>query len=231
MSLSILCIETSTVPFSVAIARGRETVAMVENDVRTSLASSITVMIMECCSKAAIDLQQIDAIAVNEGPGSYTGLRIGLSVAKGLSFALNKPLILLSGLEGLAYHSIETVNGIDDRTLICSALDARRDEVYLEVYDHMGAQVLGATACILPTSLTLMTGREDVTQVVAAGDGGPKLISKLGAFNYIESNSRSRADYLIPLALRKYENSDFSNVETSEPFYLKPPNITTPKAR
>jgi len=230
MSVTILTIETATVPFSVSIGDEQGNVFLVENTERTSLASQITIMIRECCQKANLKPAQLDAIAINEGPGSYTGLRIGMSVAKGLCFALNKPLILLSGLKAIANHVSGGIIHQRDEILICSALDARRDEVYLEIYDPVGKTILPTTACILPVFLEELSGRT-TKKIVTAGDGGHKLISTLGEYEYAESGIMSRADYLLPLAFEKYHHKDFASIETSEPFYLKPPNITTPKVK
>ena len=229
----ILTIETSTVPFSVVVSRGSEILSDISNENRTELASQLTLMIQSCCQEASIELSQLHGIAIAPGPGSYTGLRIGMAVAKGLCFALDIPLMLISGYEAMAQHVIfSCLNSEQDEIVICAALDARRDEVYMEVYDAQRVQLLPATSCVLPASLASLILRP-VNTIYCVGDGAYKLPGLLGEgdIHYIVLPVMSSAAYLAPLALERYHKGKFDSVSDSEPFYLKPPNITTPKNR
>ncbi len=229
MSVLILSIETSTVPFSVSVSDGINILSYVSNVERTMLASHLTIMIQNCCKAASITLSQLHGIAVAPGPGSYTGLRIGMSVAKGLCFSLKIPLMLVSGFKAMAREVITNHPEVLDQTsLICPALDARRNEVYIEMFDIELQELLPATACILPYSVAQLTNR-DVQRIICIGDGGHKLKDQLGSAEYISLPVMSDARWLAPVAYERYRDQAFDSVSNAEPFYLKPPNITTPK--
>jgi len=225
----ILSIETSTVPFSVAVSNNDLVLSTIENHDRKKLASEITLMIESCCSQASISLNELSAIAISPGPGSYTGLRIGMSVAKGLCFALDIPLIFVSGLQSLALQAKKRYpDEVIKDTLFCSALDARRNEVYLEVYDEHLDQLVPSTPMVLPFELNTMIP-DQYQRLICLGDGGEKLIGHLGSYSYVFYPVMSNASWMPPLAFEKFKKGSFESIETSEPFYLKPPNITTPK--
>jgi len=186
-------------------------------------------MIESCCSQASISLNELSAIAISPGPGSYTGLRIGMSVAKGLCFALDIPLIFVSGLQSLALQAKKRYpDEVIKDTLFCSALDARRNEVYLEVYDEHLDQLVPSTPMVLPFELNTMIP-DQYQRLICLGDGGEKLIGHLGSYSYVFYPVMSNASWMPPLAFEKFKKGSFESIETSEPFYLKPPNITTPK--
>lgn len=229
MAIFILSIETSTVPFSVAVSKDDQILSYVSNVERTTLASQLTIMIQRCCKEASVKLSQLNGVALAPGPGSYTGLRIGMSVAKGLCFALNIPLLLVSGFKAIANEVITNhPEVLDENTLICPALDARRNEVYLEIFDIELQELLPATACILPSSAASLTNR-DVSRIICVGDGGHKLTDNMEVEKYISLPLMSDARWLAPLAYARFQAKAFDSVSDSEPFYLKPPNITTPK--
>ncbi len=225
----ILSIETSTVPFSVAVSQDDQVLFSLENQDRTKLASQITLMIDRCCKNAGVTLNNLSAIAISPGPGSYTGLRIGMSVAKGLCFALDIPLIFVSGLQSLALQAKKLYpDEVGMEALFCSALDARRDEVYLEVYNDHLDQLMPSTSVVLPFQLNTLV--PDLYQrLICLGDGGEKLIGQLGSYSYVFYPVMSNASYIAPLAFERFKKGSFESIETAEPFYLKPPNITTPK--
>ena len=229
MATFILSIETSTVPFSVSVSKDDQILSYVSNVERTALASQLTIMVQRCCKEASITLSQLNCVAIAPGPGSYTGLRIGMAVAKGLCFALNIPLVLVSGFKAIANEVITShPEVLDEMTLICPALDARRNEVYLEMFDIELQELLPATACILPASAPILTNRE-AHRIICVGDGGHKLIDQMEVAEYISLPLMSDARWLAPLAYTRFQQQVFDSVANSEPFYLKPPNITTPK--
>lgn len=231
METLILSIETSTVPFSVTVSKNDFVLSTIENSDRTKLASEITLMIERCCSQASISLHEISAIAISPGPGSYTGLRIGMSVAKGLCFALDIPLIFVSGLQSLALQAKKTYpDEVGKDALFCSALDARRNEVYMEVYDDHLDQLVPSTSVVLPFHLNTLVP-DHHKRLICLGDGGEKVIDQLGSYSYVFYPILSNSSWMAPLAFEQFKKGSFESIETSEPFYLKPPNITTPKNR
>ena len=130
--INILCLETSTDVCSVAICQNGQLLSCVEQVNTQNHAEEITLMINKSLKEAKISLQELSAVAVSAGPGSYTGLRIGVNTAKGLCFALEIPLIGLSSLEILA-NCVENCEG---GSIIMPMIDARRMEVYMATYDH-----------------------------------------------------------------------------------------------
>jgi len=144
MSIFILNIETATTNCSVSISKNGKTVVLKEdNDKSYSHAERLHVYIDEALKEAGIKSADLSAIAISKGPGSYTGLRIGVSAAKGLCFALDKPLIAVPTLEALA-HQVELEDGI-----VISMLDARRMEVYSAIYDSNYKEIRETQAQIL----------------------------------------------------------------------------------
>ncbi len=130
----ILSIETSTTVCSVALHDKGKSVAYLEEQQPNSHAAVLTVLIEKLLLDQKIPIQNIDALAISSGPGSYTGLRIGVSVAKGICFALNKPLIAVSTLQIIAAHAVSSSPTSDSTALICPMIDARRMEVYAALY-------------------------------------------------------------------------------------------------
>src|SRR6188508_2360835 len=128
----ILSLETSTTVCSVAIHRGQNLLASAEVHIEQSHASKLAILIEEVRKLAGIELKELSAIAISSGPGSYTGLRIGTSTAKGLCYALNIPLISINTLEVLA-HLMSSLNF--NNSLLCPMIDARRMEVYCLLTD------------------------------------------------------------------------------------------------
>ncbi len=223
MSL-ILSIETATTNCSVSVSKDGNTIVLKEDyDKNYSHAERLHVYIDEVLKDATIESSQLDAIAVSKGPGSYTGLRIGVSAAKGLCFALNKPLISIPTLEALA-HQVVCNDGI-----IVAMLDARRMEVYAAIFDSNYNQIKETQAKILDES----SFKEYLTQgkVYFIGNGVEKtktLISHPNAI-FIEDKLPS-ANEMSALANQKYKKSDFEDIAYFEPYYLKDFVALMPKA-
>src|SRR3989339_992061 len=137
MSL-ILHIETATETCSVALCKGADVIAEKESTEMNVHSSKLTVFIEEMFQDTAIDISSLDAVAVSEGPGSYTGLRIGVSTAKGICYGIEKPLIAVSTLEALTF-AIDK-NNISAETWFCPMIDARRMEVYSVFFDKNGVK-------------------------------------------------------------------------------------------
>ncbi len=211
----ILNIETATTNCSVSISKEGKTVFLKEdNNKNYSHAESLHVFIDAVLKESKTTLNDIDAVAISKGPGSYTGLRIGVSAAKGLCFALNKPLIAISTLEALAYQLKV------DEGFIIPMLDARRMEVYSAIFDSNYDVVRETEAQILDEHS--FTEYLNETKVYFIGNGVEKtkeLINHTNA-NFIEGKLPS-ANEMGMLAFNKYKISDFEDVAYFEPYYLK----------
>ncbi|ALJ06008.1 tRNA threonylcarbamoyladenosine biosynthesis protein TsaB [Pseudalgibacter alginicilyticus] len=213
--ITILSIETATTNCSVSLSRNGKTVVLKENyDQGYSHAEKLHVFIDAVLSEAEITLKALDAIAISKGPGSYTGLRIGVSTAKGLCFAQDKPLISVPTLEALA-HQVECNQGV-----IVTMLDARRLEVYSAVFDTEYNQIRQTEAQILDE--TSFRDFLEKGSVYFIGDGVEKtkeLIKHPNAV-FIE-NKLPSSNNMGLLAYNKYKNNDIEDVAYFEPYYLK----------
>ena len=211
----ILNIETATKNCSVSIAKNGEILALKElNNGSYSHAEVLHVYIEEVVDKAKINLKNIDAVAVSKGPGSYTGLRIGVSAAKGLCFAFDKPLISIDTLTSLS-HAISVEDGI-----IVPMIDARRMEVYCSVFNQNHEQIREIKAEVIDENSFLNFLKE--TKVYFLGDGAAKckeIITHKNA-KFIEAKFPSAKEMAL-LSYNKYKKSDIENVAYFEPFYLK----------
>jgi tRNA threonylcarbamoyladenosine biosynthesis protein TsaB len=163
---------------------------------------------------ASVDIKQIDAVAVSMGPGSYTGLRIGVSAAKGLAYAGNVPLISINSLQALALYALQQWPSY---TYYQPMLDARRSEVYTELYDD-------SAKCLQPVH-PLIVDEEFVISRAAKptlfiGDGAHKCLPWLGAEHNAVAIHPSAA-MMGHIAYSKYLASDFEDLAYFEPYYLK----------
>ena len=211
----ILNIETATTNCSVSVAKDGKTIALKEDyDNGYSHAEKLHVYIDEVLKEVQIEKQQLDAIAVSKGPGSYTGLRIGVSAAKGLCFALDMPLIAVSTLEALA-HQVKAENG-----LIIPMLDARRLEVYSEIFNSDYQEVRAIEAQVLDENSFSEYLKE--RKVYFIGNGVKKTMDLITNKNavFIEEKLPS-ANQMSLLSFEAYKKSNIQDVAYFEPFYLK----------
>ncbi len=222
----ILCIETSTMSCSVALTKVNNCWILKEEKDSADHAQKLTGFIQSVLTQGNVKLQNIDAIAVSSGPGSYTGLRIGISVAKGFCYSLEKPLIAVNSLHSLAYGaSIKDL--IQEHDIIVALQDARRMDAYAAVYNAQLEEIAP------PQFLSL---EADSFQKWATPSGRIWLCGNAATKMPLEyKNLRvsqvigSSAHYLEQLAYQKWEQKAFEDLAYFEPFYLKPPNITKPK--
>ena len=228
----ILHIESSTEVCSVALANDGKLVCIKEEINGSRHSELLTVFIESVLNEAGIAPVEIDAVAVSMGPGSYTGLRIGVSVAKGLCYSTGKPLISVGTLEAMADYTAthHAEFGLDetDELLYCPMIDARRMEVYCGVFDSFGKVIEPVIARIItPGSFDHLFEK---FRVCFAGNGSAKckagLIHPNALFNGPE---RASARFLFKIALDKYNNNRFEDVAYFEPFYLKDFIATVPK--
>ncbi len=211
----ILNIETATKNCSVSLAKNGEVLAIRElNDGNYSHAEKLHPFIQDLLKEANVITSNLDAVAVSKGPGSYTGLRIGVSAAKGMCFAIDKPLISIETLKSLA-HSISIEEG-----LIVPLLDARRMEVYSAVYNSIYEQVREIKAEII----TEDSFKEELSKgkVYFLGDGAAKCKEVIIHDNavFIEDEFPSAKEMAV-LSYNKYKKNDIEDVAYFEPFYLK----------
>jgi len=215
----ILQIETATTVCSVALARDSEVVAYKQLDERNIHAEIITLFIEELITTAAIKYNDLDAIAVSCGPGSYTGLRIGVSTAKGLCFALDKPLIAVETLTAMAQGVIDT-KAYSNR-LLCPMIDARRMEVYTAVFDTTGNRIMPTSAEIIDENSFADLLKDH--KILFFGDGAEKCKDVLGENSnamFLPGFTNS-ATHLTQQAFEKFNRKDFEDVAYFEPYYLK----------
>ena len=211
----ILSIETATTNCSVSLSKDGETLHLKEDYGNGySHAEKLHLYIDEILKDAKLNKTQLDAIAVSKGPGSYTGLRIGVSAAKGLCFALDIPLISIATLESLA-HQVKTDSG-----LIVPMLDARRMEVYAAIYSSSLKEKRIIEAQILDeTSFKTELETQKVTFIGSGVEKTKRLLNSKNAF-YIEGKLPS-ADQISALSYAKFKKLDFEDVAYFEPYYLK----------
>ena len=193
---------------------------MKELNERNIHASQITLFIEEVMKKAGKNYSELDAIAVSKGPGSYTGLRIGVSTAKGLCFALDIPLISVDTLEAMAEGFKQTHPHIAPESLLCPMIDARRMEVYTAIFDMEGHSLESVNAKILDHQT--FESYLSTHPMVFFGDGAEKSRSLyVNCPNYKFVEFENSASHLSSIALRKLLNDETEDVAYFEPFYLK----------
>jgi len=216
---SILCIETSTDVCSVALTAGGAVVAAAEIREAQAHASRLAPLIQEVMAAAGIGSGDLSAVAVSKGPGSYTGLRIGTSTAKGLCYALNIPLIGIGTLDLLAWQGI-TSTDVDRETLLCPMIDARRMEVYCQVTDFSRKVVMPPSPVVVDESsfLELLNERS----VLFLGNGAAKCreVIRHSNANFLD-DVVPLASAMAPLAAEEFSAGRTENLVQFTPFYLK----------
>ena len=233
MSL-ILCIETGTDICSVALARDGQMIALRESDLGKDHARKVGVFTEELLREHNISPDELDAVAVGKGPGSYTGLRIGVSFAKGMCYALGIPLVAIGSLRSLAACLVEEVEAgildIDEweRVALCPMIDARRMEVYAELFDT-SLNPLGEVVAEVVTDKSFSEVLLDNRKLVIFGNGAPKCS---GILEWAECvNVAPSARGLCAEAERKLAAGQTEDVAYFEPFYLKDFVVTASKKK
>lgn len=221
----ILNIDTSTSVCSVALAKDSGIIAIKENNEGLNHSVLLGSYIDNILRENGMDVHQLDAIAVSMGPGSYTGLRIGISMAKGLCFGAGIPLIAVPTLQALA-GSVSSI--IQEDAWYCPMIDARRMEVYTAFFDRNNRTMIDTKAEIIDENsfATILSEHK----VYFFGNGSCKIKNILTTPNahYIEKAETSAA-HLVPLAEILFKQKQFVDTAYFEPFYLKDFVATTPK--
>lgn len=215
----ILNIETSTDVCSVALSRDGQ-ILFSEVDIEGPSHAKLIGPFIDKALKVAENLElKPDAISVSSGPGSYTGLRIGVSIAKGVCYALGIPLISIPTLDLLTDMFINSIEN-SENILIRPVLDARRMEVYTGLYNEKGFSIEGAKALIVNENSFENELAENLVYFV--GNGSAKLRNVLLSQNArFVDDLKPLAEAMIKLAEKSYDESDFVDVAYFEPFYLK----------
>ena len=227
MSL-ILSLETATSSCSVALSLNGEVLACRELNERNVHASYITVFVDAVLKEAGRKMKDVDAVAVSRGPGSYTGLRIGVSTAKGLCYALDIPLISVNTLEAMA-AGLSKSGRFDKEVLFCPMIDARRMEVFTAVFNSKGKEISPVEAKIIDeASFSELLSNH---KIIFFGDGAEKCERVLGENEnalFVTDFVNSAKD-LVDIAGHKFQERNFENTAYFEPFYLKDFLTTQPK--
>jgi tRNA threonylcarbamoyladenosine biosynthesis protein TsaB len=219
----ILCIETATRICSVAL--GKDGVLLSARESFDDYAHSrlLTPFIQSVVHDAGISFEQLDAVAVSKGPGSFTGLRIGVSAAKGLCYALDIPLIAVGTLQSMAYGmaALEAAPPLNGKYLFCPMIDARRMEVYAALYDQALNEILAPVAEII--NAESFAGYFKEHQIIFAGDGAEKCCEMFAQQSraLFRSWPLPLAQYMIAPSEQSLSGENFEDLAYFEPYYLK----------
>lgn len=226
----ILNIETSTSVCSVSLSKDGELVDYLENTEGQKHASLLTVYIEQILDKNNISAKELDAVAVSKGPGSYTGLRIGVSAAKGICYAANIPLISVSTLLLMSSTVVNSEN-LDiekNNAIYCPMIDARRMEVYSAFFNSKNETIRDIEANIIDSESFIDSLEKN--SIVFFGDGSGKCKETITHKNAVfVENIYPSAKNMGQLSNHKLINNEFEDVAYFEPFYLKDFVATTPK--
>lgn len=260
MAPLLLHIESATDICSIALSKGEQVIGFSETTEAFQHASKMTLLIEATLQEAGHTLSELDAVSVSQGPGSYTSLRVGFSTAKGICYALDKPLIAVSTLAALGAamargvgsreseveseksevqsgkreegrRKIEGITaGGSSPVYYLPMIDARRMEVYTAYYNDQLDEVKAPHPLIVTTD----GFEEELNQgihLVLGGSGAPKCKAVLEHKQIRWVDILCSARHLVPLALQAFEQKQFVDVAYTAPFYLKKPNITVSKKK
>lgn len=232
----ILHIETATDICSVALSEGDQQLSIAESGPDRSHATLLNIYIRKVFEQSKRKLAQIDAVAISKGPGSYTGLRIGVSTAKGLAYALERPLIALGTLENMANGAMNhpSIQKLIDKhgkaVLLCPMIDARRMEVYAEFYSTDMTIIREVSADIIEN--ISYGDMLDKHHICFFGNGSQKCETVLNhPHAHFVNGLYPSASYMIVPVLNRYHHDQFENVAYFEPFYLKDFIATIPRKK
>lgn len=224
MSL-ILCIETATSVCSVSLSEDGKVISFREINEHKAHASEITVFVEDVLKESNVSIKNLDAVAVSKGPGSYTGLRIGVSATKGICYGLEIPLISVDTLYSMAmgfseFHNDFIQNLYSENILLCPMIDAMRMEVYNQLVDLKQQTIRKTQAEIIDENS--FSEYFKTHKVIFFGSGADKckdiIINEKAYFFPSFQNS---AKFLAKIAFQKFQSQQFENTAYFEPFYLK----------
>ena len=228
----ILTLETSTDVCSAALSNDGQLLSYRENSEGFSHAALLAVFVDEVLKEANVEPKQLSAVCVSKGPGSYTGLRIGVSTAKGICYAVGASMIAVDSLLSMCHGAMEQVRALVENQpfFLCPMIDARRMEVYSAVYDEQYNLKDPVKAVIVDA--TSFEPFLEQGRVVFFGNGAAKCKEVIDHPNaiFLEGNYASAKNLIAP-AFEVFNNKDFVDVAYFEPFYLKDFVVTTSKKK
>jgi tRNA threonylcarbamoyladenosine biosynthesis protein TsaB len=213
----ILNIDTSINTTYVSIAKDGEVIQSFFSDDQKSNATSLHTAIQDLLKKSDLNTNLLDAIAVANGPGSYTGLRVGLATAKGLCYALKIPLVVIGTLEMMAQFIVENENPKD--CLLCPMIDARRMEVFTALYNINMVEIMAPSAVILDKNA--FEEHLKSKKVLFFGNGMQKWVNINISDNTIFSEAKDFYKALNIISFKKFKQATFSELAYTEPLYVK----------
>lgn len=218
MDCIILGIETGGDNCSVALSKGEEIIALKESEGREH-SRYLSVFIDDVFKCSGLSYRDIDAVAVSKGPGSYTGLRIGVATAKGICYGTDRPLIAVNSLLSLASVCNDTLTPVSPQLIYCPMIDARRLEVYTALFDLSLKQLSDTEAMIISENsfAEILSAR----QICFFGSGANKCKEIIKSPNAVFADIESSASGLVRPAVEAFVNRQFENTAYFEPFYLK----------
>jgi tRNA threonylcarbamoyladenosine biosynthesis protein TsaB len=227
----ILCIETATSVCSVALVGDGSVVSVRESAANNAHSEELTVLIRDIMTENSLRFSELSAVAVSRGPGSYTGLRIGVSAAKGLCYALGIPLVSVDTLQSMAYGMVTgNFHKGSAPVLFCPMIDARRMEVYSAVFDEQNKQVRETRAEIISQHSFLEYPEK--TLMVFAGDGAAKCREVISHPNALfPEKAFPSSNDMAAIAAERFSKGLFEDMAYFEPFYLKEFLPGTPKVK
>lgn len=224
----ILNIESATDTCSVALSHGIDVVCFRESEETFAHSKVLTLLIEECMNAHGTRLKDLDAVAISSGPGSYTSLRVGSSVAKGICYALGKPMIALDTLQTIAYATALKEKNND--AVYAPMIDARRMEVYTAHFDSGGNRMNSTQAEVINEN-SYSKIFQSKKNIIFCGNGAEKCREVLNSPYAHFSDVQCSALYLPYFAVQAFEAGAFEDMAYFEPEYFKAPNITKSKKR
>ena len=217
MNPLLLHIETATEICSVALTKGEQVLATLKSDKGNSHTENLFPFIEKVFKESNRSINELDAVVLSIGPGSYTGLRIGASAAKGICYALNLPLIGISTLQSIVFGAMNLIN--EENILYCPMIDAKRMEVYTAFFNDKGKIITEVENKIIDEQSFVTELKNNI--IVFCGNGMPKSKSLIQHKNARFVETTLLADNMPKPALEKYKNNQFEDVAYFEPYYLK----------
>lgn len=217
----LLNIDTATGYAGVCLSKDGRVLASQSHQHQKDHAAFLQPAIEAIMHEGGYQLKDIDAVAVTGGPGSYTGIRVGLASAKGICYALNKPLILVNTLAVIANAAIENTpqNELEKDAIFYAMIDARRMEVFAGIYNQKLLDLDNTRALVLDN--VFFEGLNCHSKVIFCGDGAQKVEQFTLPFNYSIDNSQHDVNHMVTLSEVKFIANDFANLAYAEPLYIK----------
>ncbi len=223
----ILSIESGTHVCSIGLSQEGKTFASRDSVVGRDHAKLVALFADQLMRENDVQAKDLEAVAVSEGPGSYTGLRIGVSFAKGLCYGLSIPLIGVSSLKSLAHRALLQLDDVNERVILCPMIDARRMEVYTQLFNSKLEALSEPQAMVIDES-SFADLRAEGKRLILFGDGAAKVHEVIGG-ELIDVQPSAEA--VGALAYDKYMRQEFADVAYFEPFYLKEATVTVSKRK